>query len=68
MELRVIEKQVDKEVLVADDQTILTSDESETGPELEEELLDLLDQRPFKMTFVNDAGGINEVQKVGVFE
>ncbi len=54
--------------MLAHHESILAPDERKAGPKLEEEFLDLLDQRSFKMTFMNDAVGIDEIQKVGILE
>ena len=58
----VAQGQVGEELLVADDQWQLASVERESGPELQQEPLDVVDQRLLELALVGLVGKVEEVK------
>ena len=67
-ETGVVEEQIEEEVLVADLEVDLASDEGEAGAEFKEEVLDMGDQASFQFFFATATIGADEVEEVGIFE
>lgn len=63
-QLEVVEEQVEGEGLVADLERDLAPDERETGPELEEELLDVVDERLLDLALASKVRRAEEVEQV----
>ena len=58
-----VEEQIDMEVLVADLEQRLSSDEGEASAEFEQEALDVLDERLFNFPFAPWVGRTEEVEQ-----
>jgi hypothetical protein len=64
----VVEEQVDKELVAADFDALLTTYEGEAGAKLEEEASDVPDQRVFDIVLMCLVADTQEVEMVRVFE
>ena len=66
--LEVVEEQVDVEVLVADLEQHLPAHEREAGAQLQEEALNVIDQRLLDLAFAARIGGPEEVEEIRILE
>ncbi|CAK0766946.1 hypothetical protein CCP4SC76_4650006 [Gammaproteobacteria bacterium] len=67
-ELEMVKEEVERVVFIAYFQSHLPPDEGETGAQLKEEFLDVIDERTFDLGLAAGIGGAEEVEEVGVFE
>ena len=63
-----VEQQVHVEVAVADLQEHLPADESESGPHLQQEALDVFHETLLELPFPARLGGAEEVEQVRILE
>lgn len=63
-----VEEQVDDEVLPADFERHLPADEGESAAELEQEALDVIDERLLDLAFAPRIGGAEEIEQVRILE
>src|SRR5688572_26610749 len=61
-------KQIENEVMIADLQKHLPSDEREAGPELEKETLNVIDEGLFDLALLPRIRGTKEIEKVRILE
>jgi putative heme degradation protein len=68
MHPNVVEQEVDVEILVVDFEVNLTSDESETHAEFEEELLDVIQESLLNLPFARLFADGEKIEDVWIFE
>jgi hypothetical protein len=62
----VVEEQIEEELLLADEKRLLAPIERESGAELEQELLDVVDQRLLQLALARILSQLEEVEDVGI--
>ena len=68
VECSVEEQQIESEIPSADLERVLGADEAEVPPELDEELLELLDQAAMQVGLGVGRGQVEELDQIGVFK
>ena len=65
---KVIEEQVDDEVLISDHKGHLPPDKSESGSKFQQKALDMVDKRLLNVALSAQIGGAEEIKQIGVLE